>query len=58
MAPSGDLTARARADAARPRVAKALALIVFVHVVFTTMHWTLFDARESEYRLSTGKYYH
>ena len=44
--------------AARPRVAKALALIVFVHVVFTTMHWTLFDARESEYRLSSGKYYH
>jgi hypothetical protein len=40
-----------------PRVAKAVALIVFVHVAFTAMHWTLFDVRESEYRLSSGKYY-
>jgi hypothetical protein len=40
-----------------PRVARALALIVFVHVAYTAMHWTLFDARESEYRLSTERYY-
>jgi hypothetical protein len=49
---------RATPHAVHRRVAQALALIVIVHVVFTTMHWTLFDARESEYRLSTGKYYH
>jgi hypothetical protein len=49
---------RATPRGEHPRVAKALALIVIVHVVFTTMHWTLFDARESEYRLSTQRYYH
>jgi hypothetical protein len=40
-----------------PRIAKALALIVFVHFAYTAMHWTLFDARESEYRLSSQRYY-
>jgi hypothetical protein len=49
---------RATPRGEHPRVAQALALIVMVHVVFTAMHWTLFDARESEYRLSTGKLYH
>ena len=48
---------RARARSVRPRVAMALALLVMVHIVFSTMHWTLLDARESEYRLSTQRYY-
>jgi hypothetical protein len=43
---------RAKSGAPHPRVAKALALVVMTHVVFTAMHWTIFDAREAEYRLS------
>ena len=46
-----------RSDTEHPRVARALALIVFVHVAFTAMHWTLFDARESEYRLVSQRFY-
>ncbi|MEA2708012.1 MAG: hypothetical protein QOF78_613 [Phycisphaerales bacterium] len=48
---------RGRAGSEHPRVARALALIVIVHVAFTAMHWTLFDAREAEYRLVTQRYY-
>jgi len=39
------------------RVGLALALIVIAHVAFAAMHWTLFDAREAEYRLSSQRYY-
>ena len=41
-----------RGPGVHPRIAIALALIVFVHIAFTAMHWTLFDAREAEYRLT------
>jgi hypothetical protein len=40
-----------------PRVAQALALIVAMHIAFTALHWTLFDARESEERLTNQRFY-
>jgi hypothetical protein len=40
-----------------PRVARALLLVVFVQIFFTAFHWTFFDAREAEYRLSTQRFY-
>ena len=46
-----------RARGEHPRVAKALALIVLVQVFFTTFHWTFFDAREAEYRLTSKRFY-
>jgi hypothetical protein len=46
-----------RARGTSSRAAVALALIVGVHVAFTALHWTLFDARESENRLMTGRFY-
>ena len=39
------------------RVARALATIILVHVAFTTLHWTLFDTRETEYRLTSKRFY-
>ena len=33
------------------RVWRPLALIVVVQICFTALHWTVFDVRESEYRL-------
>ncbi|MEO6437052.1 MAG: hypothetical protein ABIP55_15015 [Tepidisphaeraceae bacterium] len=39
------------------RVAKALVVIVIVQIAFTAFHWTLFDARESEYRLVSERYF-
>jgi hypothetical protein len=33
----------------------ALILILTVQIVFTACHWTLFDVRESEYRLVTQR---
>lgn len=39
------------------RIAQALVLIVCVQMVFTAFHWTLFDAREAEYRLLTQRYF-
>jgi hypothetical protein len=47
---------RGRGTHARP--AQALALIVGVQVGFTALHWTLFDARESEERLMNQRFYH
>jgi cytochrome b561 len=49
---------RASGPGQHPRVARALAIIVLVHVAFTAMHWTLLDAREAEFRLSTKRFYH
>ena len=49
---------RGSARGEHPRAARALALIIVTHIAFTALHWTLFDARESEYRLSTQRYYH
>lgn len=46
-----------RARAASPRAAAALALIVGVQIAFTALHWSMFDARESEHRLMTGRFY-
>jgi hypothetical protein len=40
------------------RVAAVLTLIVLVQIVFTAFHWTFFDAREAEYRLSSNRFYH
>jgi hypothetical protein len=40
-----------------PRVAQALALIVAFQILFTAFHWTLFDAREAEFRLMSRRYY-
>ncbi len=37
------------------RVWRPLAAIVAVQVLFTALHWTMFDARESEYRLTTQR---
>ncbi len=39
-------------------VAMALVLIVFAQIAFTAMHWTFFDVRETEYRLTSGRFYH
>jgi hypothetical protein len=41
-----------RGRGAHRRVGLALATIVLVQIAFSAMHWTLFDAREAEYRLS------
>jgi hypothetical protein len=46
-----------RAAGEHPRVAKVLMLIVAVQIFFTAFHWTFFDAREAEYRLSTKRFY-
>jgi hypothetical protein len=35
----------------------ALVTIVLVQVVFTALHWTLIDGRESEHRLTERRYY-
>lgn len=43
--------------AVRPRIAMALAAIVGVQIIFTSLHWTLFDARESEERLLDKRFY-
>jgi hypothetical protein len=40
------------------KVTAAFMLIVTVQIVFTAMHWTIFDVRESEYRLATERFYH
>jgi hypothetical protein len=40
------------------RVARVLVLIVLVQMFFTAFHWTFFDAREAEYRLTTRRFYH
>ena len=37
------------------RVWRPLAAIVAVQVLFTAIHWTIFDVRESEYRLTTER---
>ena len=37
------------------RVWQPLAAIVAVQVLFTAIHWTVFDVRESEYRLTTER---
>ena len=47
-----------RARSSSPRAVRALVLIVAVHLAFTALHWTLFDARESEYRLTTDRFYY
>jgi hypothetical protein len=47
----------ARPRAWHPRVALALALIVVAQVAFTAFHWTVLDARETEYRLTTNRLY-
>ncbi len=39
------------------RAVRALVLIAAVQIAFTALHWTLFDARESEYRLLNERYY-
>jgi hypothetical protein len=49
---------RGSASVERPRVAAALMLIVLTQVAFAAMHWTLFDVREVEYRLTSQRYYH
>ena len=30
---------------------------LLVQIFFTTFHWTFFDAREAEYRLTTKRFY-
>jgi hypothetical protein len=40
-----------------PRATKVLMAIVLTQVVFTALHWTIFDVRETEYRLTTGRFY-
>jgi hypothetical protein len=47
-----------RARGNHPRVARVLMLIVLVQMIYTTFHWTLFDVRETEYRLLSKRYYH
>jgi hypothetical protein len=37
------------------RVWRPLAMIVAVQICFTALHWTMFDVRESEYRLTTER---
>ncbi|MGB7156471.1 MAG: hypothetical protein WBD40_00310 [Tepidisphaeraceae bacterium] len=37
------------------RVWRPLAMIVAVQILFTSLHWTMFDVRESEYRLTTER---
>jgi hypothetical protein len=37
------------------RAWKALALLAAVNVIFTAVHWTRFDVRESEYRMITQR---
>ena len=37
------------------RVWRPLAMIVAVQICFTALHWTIFDVRESEYRLTTER---
>ena len=49
---------RGSEKAAHPRLALALVMIVFTQIAFTAMHWTLFDVRETEYRLISERFYH
>jgi hypothetical protein len=37
------------------RAWRPLAMIVAVQICFTALHWTMFDVRESEYRLTTER---
>jgi hypothetical protein len=46
-----------RARGQHPHVARVLMLIVLTQMIYTTFHWTLFDVRETEYRLTTQHYY-
>jgi hypothetical protein len=46
-----------RGSSRRRRLAAALAMIVGVQILFTALHWTLFDARESEQRLMDRRFY-
>ena len=39
------------AERSPQRVWRPLAMIVAVQILFTALHWTIFDVRESEYRL-------
>ena len=48
---------RGNGDASHPRVAKLFAVIVGVQILFTALHWTLLDVRESEYRLASKRFY-
>jgi hypothetical protein len=48
---------RGNAKTIRPRLAMPLMLIILTQVSFTALHWTLFDVRESEYRLISQRYY-
>jgi len=47
-----------RARGNHPRVAQVLMLIVLTQMIYTTFHWTLFDVRETEFRLVSKRYYH
>jgi hypothetical protein len=47
-----------RAQENHPRVAQVLMLIVLTQMIYTTFHWTLFDVRETEFRLTSKRYYH
>jgi len=40
-----------------PRATNALLAIVLTQVIFTSLHWTIFDARESEFRITSGRFY-
>jgi hypothetical protein len=47
---------RGRAD--HRYVARVLMLIVLTQMIYTTFHWTVFDVRETEYRLISKRFYH
>jgi hypothetical protein len=47
----------ARGVAPHGKAIRALVLIVAVQFAFTAVHWTLFDARESEFRLTTNRFF-
>jgi hypothetical protein len=40
------------------RISKVLMLVVLTQVAFTAFHWTFLDARETEYRLISHRFYH
>ena len=57
LGPAIDLPLLRAGYAPHARAVRALVLITALQLVFTTLHWTLFDVRESEFRLSSNRFY-
>jgi hypothetical protein len=42
---------------ARLRAGKLVLMLLLVQMIFTAIHWTMLDVRESEFRIASGRLY-